>query len=146
MEKIYANNKKAYFDYEILETFEAGIVLQGQEVKATRNNRMNLNGSYATFHNGELFLLNSSIAKYQPKNQSSDYAEDRSRKLLLSKKQLEKIFVATKEKRMTLVPLKAYPQNGKIKILLGLGRGKKSYDKRETIKQRDFKKQVKEWR
>lgn len=145
MDKIYANNKKAYFDYEIIDSVEAGIVLIGQEVKATRNNRMNLNGSYATFHNGELFLINSSIAKYQPKNQSADYIEDRSRKLLLSKKQLEKMFVLTKEKRVTLIPLKAYPKNGKIKILLGVGKGKKNYDKRESLKQKDQKKHLREW-
>ncbi len=144
MDKIYANNKKAYFDYEIIDSVEAGIVLIGQEVKATRNNRMNLNGSYATFHNGELFLINSSIAKYQPKNQVADYIEDRSRKLLLSKKQLEKMFVLTKEKRVTLIPLKAYPKNGKIKILLGVGKGKKNYDKRESLKQKDQKRHLKE--
>ncbi len=146
MEKFCASNKKAYFDYEIKDTIEAGIVLKGHEVKAVRNNRLTLNGTYAAFHKGELFLINSSIACYQPKNQKDDYDEKRSRKLLLSKKQLLKLASEIKEKNMTLVPLKAYFSNNKVKILLGLGKGKKKYDKRESLKKRDLSRQLKQWK
>lgn len=146
MSLVFATNKKAYFDYEIIDTFEAGLVLKGHEVKAVRNGRFNLSGSYAVFHNGELFLINSAIASYQPKNQSKDYDEMRSRKLLLSKKQLNKLLLDTKEKRMTLIPLKAYSKNNKIKVLIGLVRGKKTYDKRESLKQKDLKKHLRQWK
>ena len=140
---IYATNKKAYFDYEIIETLEAGIILKGYEVTSIRKGKINLFGSYATFHNNELFLTNASIATYQPKNQPANYDARRPRKLLLKRKELEYLQSQNRQKGISIIPLKVYDKNGKIKIELALARGKKKYDKRESIKQKEFKRRVK---
>lgn len=139
---IFAENRKAYFDYEILEKFEAGLVLSGAEVKSIKNGRMNLTGAYINFHNGELYLINSSIAPYQPKNQPLDYDPLRSRKLLLKKQEINYLAGKIKQKGLTLVPLKVYNKGRRVKIEIALAKGKKQYDKRETIAKREANKKI----
>ena len=135
------NNKKAYHDYFILETYEAGIVLQGTEVKSMRINGANIKDSYAIIKNGEVFLLNMHISHYEQGN-IFNHEETRTRKLLLNKKEIKKIKEKTDLEGNTLIPLKLYFKNGKAKILLGLAKGKKNYDKRESIKERDIKREI----
>ncbi len=135
---IFAQNKKARFDYEILETFQAGIVLIGQEVKAIKTGHISIKGSYVLMRDNELFLIGANIPPYQPKNAPKDYEPERLRKLLLTKSEIKHLIGKTKQKGLTLVPLKVYTVKGKVKITFGIGRGKKKYDKRETIKKRDF--------
>ena len=138
----FAENRKAHFDYEILEKFEAGLVLSGAEVKSIKNGRMNLTGSYVNFHNGELYLINASIAPYQPKNQPLDYDPLRSRKLLLKKQEISYLAGKVKQKGLTLVPLKAYNKGRRVKIEIALAKGKKQYDKREAIAKRETAKKI----
>ena len=138
----FAENRKAYFDYEILEKFEAGLVLSGAEVKSIRGGRMNLAGSYVNFHNGEPYLVGASIAPYQPKNQPPDYDPSRSRKLLLNKKEIDHLLGKTKQKGLTLVSLKVYNKGRRIKIEIGLARGKKQYDKREAISKKEAARKI----
>ena len=138
----FAENRKAYFDYEILETFEAGLVLSGAEVKSIRGGRMNLAGSYVNFLSGEPHLIGSSIAPYQPKNQPSDYDPSRTRKLLFNKKEINYLLGKTKQKGLTLVPLRVYNKGRRIKIEIGLARGKRQYDKRAAIAKRETAKKI----
>ncbi len=138
----FAENRKAFYDYEILETCEAGLVLSGAEVKSIRSGRMNLTGSYVNFHKGEPYLINASIAPYQPKNQPSDYDPSRSRKLLLNKKEIDYLLGKTKQKGLTLVPLKVYNKGRRVKIEVGLARGKKQYDKRAVISKREAARKI----
>ncbi|MDD4122692.1 MAG: SsrA-binding protein SmpB [Candidatus Pacebacteria bacterium] len=138
----YADNKKAKFDYQILDEIEAGIVLKGFEVAAVKKKMVSLKGSYAYFHLGEMFLLNMHISPYQIKNMPKDYDPTRTRKLLLNKKELEKIYAKIKEMNFTLIPLKIYSKNDIIKVLIGICKGKKKYDKRETIKKREFERKI----
>ncbi len=133
----FAENRKVHYDYEILETYEAGLVLSGPEVKSIKNGRINLVGSYITFHDGELFLTGSSIAPYQPKNQPADYDPGRSRKLLLRKKEIMSLAGKIKQKGLTLVPLKVYNKGRRIKLEFAIVRGKKKYDKRAVISKRE---------
>ncbi len=139
---IFAENRKALFEYEILETFEAGLVLFGAEVKSVKNGRMNLAGSYVRFHNGELYLIGSSIAPYQPKNQPADYDPGRSRKLLLRKKEIAYLSGKSQIKGLTLVPIKVYSKGRKIKLEFALARGKKKYDKRSAISKRESARKI----
>lgn len=139
---IFAENRKAHFDYEILEKFEAGLILTGAEVKSIKNGRMNLAGSYVNFHNGEPYLIGASIAPYQPKNQPPDYDLSRSRKLLLNKKEIDYLLGKTKQKSLTLVPLKVYNKGRRVKIEIGLARGKKQYDKRTAILKRESDRKI----
>lgn len=135
-ELIIQENKEARFHYEILDTYEAGMVLMGSEVKSVRGKNVRLKDSYVAFIRDEAFLQNAHIAPYK----SGGYANhepERLRKLLLHKAEIEYLESATKEKGLTVVPLKIYFKNGKVKILLGLGKGKKLHDKRESIKKRD---------
>lgn len=131
------NNKKAYFDYEILETYEAGIVLTGTEIKSIRLSNVNLKDSYALVRNNEVFLLNMHISEYKEGN-IFNHNETRTRKLLLHKKEIFKIRDKISLDGLTLIPLKLYFKGSNIKILLGLARGKKMYDKRESIKKKDI--------
>ncbi|HDL74898.1 MAG TPA: SsrA-binding protein SmpB [bacterium] len=147
--KIFAKNKKAYFNYEILETFEAGISLIGQEVKSIKSGRINLNGSYVVLRQSEnkkgspeVFLVGTTVPPYQPKNAPSDYNPERSRKLLLNRSEIKHLIGKTKQKGMSLVPLRAYAKRGKIKIEFGIGKGKKKADKRESIKKREVEKEM----
>lgn len=135
------NNKKAYHDYFILETYEAGIVLQGTEIKSIRVNGANIKDSYAIIKNGEVFLLNMHISHYEQGN-IFNHDETRTRKLLLNKREIKKIKEKIDLDGNTLVPLKLYFKNGKAKILICIAKGKKNYDKRETIKERDIKREI----
>lgn len=133
-----SENKKAHFDYEVIEKLEAGISLTGQEVKSIKDGRMGLKGAYVVIDkNGEAFLIGANVPPYQPKNVSPDYRHDRSRKLLLKRKEIDYLIGKSREKNLTLVPLKVYTKNGKIKLEFGLGKGKKEFNKKETIKRRE---------
>ena len=137
-----SENRRARFDYEILETYEAGIALTGQEVKSTKNGRMNLSGSYAVFRNGELWLLNSQIPAYQPKNAPADYDPARSRRLLLHRKEIAGLIGKLRNKSFALVPVNAYLKKNIIKIELGLGKSRKKSDKRELLKKRTIEREM----
>ena len=129
-------NKKAYFDYEILEEIETGIVLKGTEIKSIREGKANLRDSYAIIRNNEVFILNMHISPYEQGN-IFNHEETRTRKLLLHKKEILKLRDSLETKGLTLVPLKLYFKGNHAKVLIGLARGKKLYDKRESIKKRD---------
>ncbi len=137
-----STNKRAYFDYTILETYEAGIELSGQEVKSVKNGRINLSGSYAIIQNNQAWLLNADIPAYQPKNAPAAYAPKRTRRLLLHKSEIANLIGKTKEKGLTLLPLKVYIKGQKIKVEIGLGKSKKKADKRETIRKRETSKEI----
>lgn len=139
---IEIQNKKAKFDYEILDTYEAGIVLTGTEIKSIRSGKAQLKDSYAIIKNGEVFLLNMHISHYEQGN-IFNHNETRTRKLLLHKKEILKLRDKVEIEGLTLVPIKLYFKGNKAKILLGVAKGKKSYDKRETIKQRDIDRDLK---
>ncbi|MBL7156284.1 MAG: SsrA-binding protein SmpB [Candidatus Pacebacteria bacterium] len=134
---ILATNKKAYFDYEILEKLEAGISLIGTEVKSIKGGRISIAGSYVVIKDEQVFLIGCHIPAYQPKNAPKDYIPERSRKLLLKKNEIKKLIGKTKLKNLTLVPLKVYTKAGKIKVEIALVKGKKKTDKRQTIKKRE---------
>jgi len=138
----FAENRKAYFDYEILEKFEAGLVLSGAEVKSIKNGRVNLTGSYVNLHNSELYMIGDYIAPYQPKNQPADYDPARSRKLLLRKREISYLIGKIKQKGLTLIPIKIYNKGRRVKLEFGLARGKKQYDKRDTISRRETKREI----
>ncbi len=131
-------NKKAYFNYEILETYEAGIELLGFEVKAIKTGKASIVGSFVIVKNGEAWLLNADVSPYQPANTPPDYNPKRTRRLLLNKKEIRELIGKTHENGLTIMPLKLYSKNGKIKIEIGIARGKKKTDKRETIKKREW--------
>jgi SsrA-binding protein len=131
-----AENRKAFHDYHILDTFEAGVVLLGTEVKSIREGRVNLRDSFARLSDGEAFLYNVNISPYSHRGYV-DHEPLRPRKLLLHRDEIRKLLGKTVEKGMTIVPLRLYFKNGRVKVALGLAKGKKEYDKRETIKRRD---------
>lgn len=135
-------NRKARFDYEIIDTYETGIVLTGTEIKSIRNGKCNLKDSYGIIRNNEVFLINMFINYYEEGNRFN-HNETRTRKLLLHKKEISKLKSYIDLDGYTLVPLKLYFKDNIAKILLGIGKGKKNYDKRETIKQRDIDRQLK---
>ena len=139
---IEINNRKAKYDYEILDTYEAGIVLTGTEIKSIRQGSANLKDSYATIKNNEAYLLNMHISHYKEGN-IFNHDETRTRKLLLHKKEILKIRDRIEIVGLTLIPIKLYFKKNKAKILLGIARGKKEYDKREAIKQRDIDRNLK---
>lgn len=134
-------NKKARYDYFIDEEYEAGIVLKGTEIKSIRNGSANLKDSYAIIKDGEVFLLNMFIATYNEGNRFN-HEETRTRKLLLNKKEINKIKNKLEIEGYTMFPIKLYLKNNRAKILLGIGKGKKQYDKRETIKKRDQEREI----
>ncbi|MBI3304746.1 SsrA-binding protein SmpB [Candidatus Parcubacteria bacterium] len=135
-------NRRARFDYDVLETIEAGIVLTGQEVKSTKLGRMSLTGAFGTVHDNAVWLTGASIPPYQPKNAPANYDPERSRKLLLNRSEINRLVGKMKERGLTLVPLKVYTAHGRIKVELGLGRGKKTHDKRETMKRREARREI----
>jgi len=139
---IEIQNKKAKFDYEILDTYEAGIVLTGTEIKSIREGKAQLRDSYAVIRNGEVFLLNMHISHYEQGN-IFNHDETRTRKLLLHKKEILKLRDRVEVEGLTLVPIKLYFKGNKAKILLGVAKGKKTYDKRESIKKRDIDRDLK---
>lgn len=134
-------NRKAKFEYEILDKFEAGIVLTGTEIKSIRNGNANIKDSYAIIKNGEVFLLNMFISEYKEGN-IFNHEEDRTRKLLLHKKEILKLRDKLEVEGYTLVPLKIYFVKNKAKVLIGVAKGKKNYNKKETIKERDIKREM----
>lgn len=134
--KAIATNRKAYHDYKIEETFETGIVLKGTEVKSIREGRVSLKDSYGVVKNREIYILNMHISPYSH-DSSSSYEPTRTRKLLLHKNEIRRLIGKTKEKGYTLVPLKLYFKRGYAKIEIGLGKGKKLFDKRRKIAKRD---------
>ena len=140
--KIFSENKKGYFDYEILEKFEAGIVLFGQEVKSIKTGHINLSGSYVSVNTGEPFLLGVKVPPYQPNNAGADYNQERQKKLLLNKKEIDYLIGKTKTKGFSLIPLKIYDNNGRIKLEFALAKGKRKYDKKEKIKKRDVDREI----
>ncbi|GIO24683.1 SsrA-binding protein SmpB [Oceanobacillus sp. J11TS1] len=140
--KTIAQNKKASHDYFIEDTYEAGIVLQGTEIKSIRNGRVNIKDAHARIdRKGELQLINLHIAEYE---QGNRYNHDptRTRKLLLHRKEIDKLIGLTQQQGYALIPLKIYIKNGYAKVLIGLGRGKKKYDKREDLKRKQMKRDV----
>jgi len=141
--KILAKNKKAYFKYQILEKFEAGISLIGQEVKSIKSGRINLSGAYVVLKNSEVYLIGANIPPYQPKNAPADYQPERSRKLLLKKSEIKYLIGKTKQKGLTLVPLRVYTKKGKIKLEFGIAKGLKKFDKRELIRKREVEREIK---
>lgn len=134
-------NRRAKFDYFVEEEYEAGIVLTGTEIKSVRNGHCNIKDSYGIVRNGEVFLLNMYIGAYKEGN-IFNHNETRSRKLLLHKKEIKKMTQAIEQQGLTLVPLKIYFKDNLLKVLLGVCRGKKTYDKRETMKERDIQRDV----
>ena len=138
--KPLSENRKAYFDYEILETYEAGVVLTGQEVKSIKSGRANLTGSYVLIKPEGAILLNAQIPPFQPKNLPDGYDPLRTRQLLLNKKEINYLFGKTKE-GLTIIPLSIYNKGRRIKLSIGLARHKKAKDKRETIKKREFQRE-----
>ena len=134
-------NRKAYFNYEVLDTIEVGIVLKGTEIKSIRNAHVSLDNSYAVIKNDEVYLLNTFIKQYKEGN-IYNHDESRSRKLLLHKKEIKKLKDAIEKERMTLIPLKLYFVKNKVKILIWVCRGKKNYDKRESLKEKDMKRNL----
>lgn len=139
--KLIAQNKKARHDYSIIDTMEAGMVLQGTEIKSIRNSRINLKDGFVRVRNGEAFLYNVHISPYE---QGNIFNHDplRTRKLLLHKKQIARLVGETKNAGVTIVPLKVYIKNGYAKVLIGLAKGKKSYDKREDLERKDVDRQI----
>jgi len=140
--KIFSENKKALFDYEVLEKYEAGLVLFGQEVKSIKTGHINLSGSYVTLNSGEPFLVGVKVPPYQPNNAGADYNQERQRKILLNKKEIDYLIGKIKQKGFSLIPLKVYEKSGRIKLEFGLAKGKKKYDKKEKIKKRDVEREV----
>ena len=134
-------NRKAYHDYHIQETIEAGIVLKGSEIKSIREGKVNLSDAYAKPENGELWLYNSHIASYDPASYNT-HEPTRPRKLLLHRKEIDILAGRVIQKGLTVVPLKLYIKNGIAKIELGVAKGKKMYDKREAIARRDIEREV----
>ena len=140
--KILAENKKAYFNYQILEKFEAGISLIGQEVKSIKTRGVNLAGSYVIVKDEEVFWVGAKISPYQPKNLPPDYNPERSRKLLLKKAEIKELIGKSKQKGLTLISLRIYTKDGKIKLEFGIARGKKKFDKRELIRKREVEREI----
>lgn len=138
----YAINKKARFDYEILDTLEAGLVLIGSEVKSIRSGGVKLNGGFITFHKNDAMLTNIHIPKYKFSGHLSDYDPEKSRKLLLKDKEIGYLRGKSQEKGLTIVPLSLYTKGRHIKLEIGIARGKKIFDKRRALKKRDLDKEV----
>jgi SsrA-binding protein len=134
-------NRKARHDYDIIETYEAGIELKGSEVKSIRMGSANLKDAYAEIDGGEVYVNNFHISPYKFASAHTNHDPYRKKKLLLHKSQIRRLIGKTKEKGLTLIPLKVYSQHGKIKLELALAKGKKLYDKRKDIKERDIKRE-----
>lgn len=139
---IYLSHRKAHFDYEVLKTYEAGIVLSGHEVKSIRANKGKLEGGFVIIRGGEAFLVGVNINPYQPNNQLKNHDPERARKLLLSKKELQEIEKQTETAGLTAIPLKLYNSGRNIKLEVAVVKGKKLHDKRESIKSRDTKRDI----
>ena len=134
-------NRKARFDYEIEDEYETGIALKGTEIKSIRNGKANIKDSYAIIRNNELYLLNSNISLYEEGNRFN-HEETRTRKLLMHKREILKLKDKIEKEGYTLIPLKMYFKGSNLKVLIGLAKGKKNYDKREAIKKRDTEREM----
>jgi len=143
--KQLGENRKAYFNYEILEKFQAGLVLQGHEVKSIKLGRAQIAGSYVVPKGQELWLVGATIPPYQPKNTPASYNPGRSRKVLLKKKEIDFLFGKVKERGLTLLPLRVYTiDKGNIKVEIALAKGKKKWDKREAIRKREVAREIRQ--
>lgn len=140
-EKPLAQNRKASHDYFIEETYEAGIVLKGTEIKSIRAGKVSITDAHVRIMDGEAFIINMHIAPYEQGNRFN-HDPTRTRKLLLHRKEIDKLFGQVQQKGYTIVPLKIYIKNGYAKVLIGLGKGKKLYDKREDLKQKQMKRDI----
>ncbi|MFD0871716.1 SsrA-binding protein [Chlamydia abortus] len=140
--KTLAQNKKASHDYFIEETYECGLVLTGTEIKSLRGGRANISDSFATIRNGEAFVHNMHISPFEQGNRFNPTDPTRARKLLLKRAEINKLIGAVKQEGYTLVPLKVYVRNGYAKLLIGLGKGKKQYDKRQSAAKRDANRDI----
>ena len=140
--KVITENKKAKFNYEILEKFEAGISLIGQEVKSIKLGRINLAGAHVVLREEEVYLIGASVPPYQPKNAPKDYNPKRSRKLLLRKAEIKSLIGKSRQKGLTMIPLMIYTKKHKIKLEFAIGKIKKKFDKRETIKKRETEREM----
>ncbi|MBI2100872.1 MAG: SsrA-binding protein SmpB [Candidatus Vogelbacteria bacterium] len=138
----FADNRQAGFRYELLDKFEAGLELIGLEVKSIKAGRINLASAYVLVRDGEAYLVNADIAPYQPVNTPLDYDSRHHRRLLLTKREIAKLAVASNEKRLTIIPVRVYSKARRIKIEIALARGKKKYDKREATKKREAERQI----
>lgn len=135
--KILAKNRRVFFDYEILEKFEAGLMLKGHEVKSIKTGHISIKGSFVTFHKDELYLTNATIPLYQYAGKVPSYDPTASRKLLLHRKEIKYLKGKAATEGLTLVPLSVYNKKGKIKVRFALAKGKKTIDKRQTIQKRE---------
>jgi SsrA-binding protein len=133
----FATNPRARFDYEILETLEAGLVLTGHETKSIKKGQASIKGAYVRVVGGQLWLVGASIPPYQPGNVPTGYQEQADRKLLVSRKELAALLGLQQAHGVTLIPLRLYAKGGRVKLEIGVARGKKKYDKREAIKKKD---------
>lgn len=140
--RILSENKKAYFDYEILEKFEAGISLFGQEVKSLKTRATNLAGTYVIIKNEEVFWVGANIQPYQPRNIGANYNPQRDRKLLLKKSEIKYLIGKSKQGGLTLIPLRLYTKDSKIKLEFGVAKRKKKIDKREILKKRAIEREI----
>ena len=140
-ERLLADNRKAHHDYHILGTYEAGIVLFGTEVKSIREGRVNLRDSFARVEGGEVFIYNIHVSPYSHRGYA-DHEPTRRRKLLLHKGEIRRLIGKTVERGMTLVPVRMYLKNGRVKVVVGVAKGKKTYDKRETIRRREAERET----
>ena len=140
-ERLLADNRKAHHDYHILHTYEAGIVLLGTEVKSIREGHVNLRDSFARVEGAEVFIYNVHVSPYSHRGYA-DHEPTRRRKLLLHKGEIRKLIGKTVERGMTLVPVRMYLKNGRVKVVVGVAKGKKLYDKRETIRRREAERET----
>ena len=140
--KPYAENRKALHEYEILEKFEGGLVLLGQEVKSIRNGGAKLQGAYVKLNRGELWLMGAHVSPYAKASRLVSYDPLRDRKVLITKREMNSLFGKDQQKGLTLVALSLYPRGRHIKLSFGLARGRKAHDKREKIKQRDLDREI----
>lgn len=137
-----SKNKRAFFDYEIIESIEAGFELKGYEVKSIKSGRINITGSNVLIRSGEAWIVGVDIPPYQPANTPSDYDPKKTRRLLLKKKEISRLAGKLNEKGLTLIPLEVYTKNRLVKIKCGLGRLRKKTDKREVIKKREVEREI----
>ena len=140
---VLAENKRARFDYEILETFEAGVVLSGIETKSAKKNRVDLTDSFVRINSrNEVVLVNAKIYAFQPENSPKDYKIDRTRKLLLRKKEVKSLLGRLQEKKLTAVPLKVYTSKNRVKLLIGVAKSKRQFEKRELLRKKAVDREV----
>lgn len=139
---VIAENKKAHFNYDVLEKFQAGIVLIGQEVKSLKTKGVSLAGNYIILKDGEVFWVGANISSYQPKNAPANYNPERIRKLLLEQSEIKELIGKTQQKGLTLVPLKVYTIKGKIKLEFGLAKGRQKANKKDLIRKREVQKEI----